>query len=53
MGKASEVLKTRLQYYIAASKNTSATNLEKWRSAYAAMEKDGTRARVLAAYGLE
>jgi polar amino acid transport system substrate-binding protein len=39
--------------YIAASKNTPGIDLEKWRAAYAAMEKDGTRARILAAYGLQ
>ena len=39
--------------YIAASQNTSAMNVEKWRAAYAAMERDGTRARILATYGLE
>jgi polar amino acid transport system substrate-binding protein len=38
--------------YIAASKNTPGVDLEKWRTTYAAMEKDGTRTRILAAYGL-
>lgn len=38
--------------YVAASKNTPGIDLEKWRAVYAAMEKDGTRARILAAYGL-
>jgi polar amino acid transport system substrate-binding protein len=38
--------------YIAASKNTPGVDLEKWRATYAAMEKDGTRVRILAAYGL-
>jgi polar amino acid transport system substrate-binding protein len=38
--------------YVAASKNTPGIDLEKWRAAYAAMEKDGTRARILATYGL-
>lgn len=38
--------------YIAASSNTSAANLEKWRAAYSGMEKDGTLARILKAYGL-
>jgi ABC-type amino acid transport substrate-binding protein len=38
--------------YIAASKDTPGINLEKWRAAYAAMERDGTVARILAAYGL-
>ena len=41
-----------IQLYIAASKNTPGIDLEKWRAAYAAMEKDGTRARILASYGL-
>jgi ABC-type amino acid transport substrate-binding protein len=41
-----------IQLYIAASKNTPGIDLEKWRTAYAAMEKDGTRARILASYGL-
>lgn len=39
--------------YIAASKDTPGIDLEKWRAAYTAMEKDGTRARILAAYGLK
>jgi polar amino acid transport system substrate-binding protein len=39
--------------YIAASRNTPGVDLEKWRTTYAAMEKDGTRARILAAYGLQ
>lgn len=38
--------------YIAASRNTPGLNLEQWRAAYAAMERDGTLARILAAYGL-
>ncbi len=38
--------------YIAASKNTPGVDLEKWRATYAAMEKDGTRGRILADYGL-
>ncbi len=38
--------------YVAASRNTPGIDLEKWREVYAAMEKDGTRARILAAYGL-
>jgi polar amino acid transport system substrate-binding protein len=38
--------------YIAASKNTPGVDLERWRAAYAAMEKDGTVARILTAYGL-
>lgn len=38
--------------YIAASKNTPGIDFETWRAAYAGMEKDGTRARILAAYGL-
>jgi ABC-type amino acid transport substrate-binding protein len=38
--------------YVAASKNTPGIDLEKWRATFAAMEKDGTRARILAAYGL-
>jgi polar amino acid transport system substrate-binding protein len=38
--------------YVAASKNTPGIDLEQWRAVYAAMEKDGTRARILAAYGL-
>jgi polar amino acid transport system substrate-binding protein len=38
--------------YVAASKNTPGIDLGKWRATFAAMEKDGTRARVLAAYGL-
>lgn len=39
--------------YIAASKNTPGIDLDKWRAAYAAMDRDGTRSRILAAYGLE
>lgn len=39
--------------FIAASKNTPGIDLDKWRAAYAAMEKDGTRARILGAYGLK
>lgn len=38
--------------YIAASKNTPGLDLDKWRAAYTAMERDGTLARILAAYGL-
>ena len=38
--------------YVAASRNTPGIDLEKWRATFAAMEKDGTRARILAAYGL-
>ena len=38
--------------YVAASKNTPGSDLAKWRATFAAMEKDGTRARMLAAYGL-
>jgi len=38
--------------YIAASKNIPGVDLDKWRAAYAAMERDGTLARILAAYGL-
>ena len=38
--------------YIAASKNTPGIDMEKWRATYSAMEKDGTRSRILAAYGL-
>jgi hypothetical protein len=38
--------------YIAASKSTPGVDLDKWRATYAAMEKDGTRARILAAYGM-
>jgi ABC-type amino acid transport substrate-binding protein len=38
--------------YIAASKNTPGLNLEQWRAAYAAMQRDGTLTRILAAYGL-
>lgn len=38
--------------YVAASKNTPGIDLEKWRATFAAMEKDGTLARILAAYGL-
>lgn len=39
--------------YIAASKNTPGVDLDKWRAAYATMEKDGTRTRILEAYGLK
>jgi polar amino acid transport system substrate-binding protein len=38
--------------YIAASRNTPGVDLGRWRAAYAAMEKDGTVARILTAYGL-
>lgn len=38
--------------YIAASKNTPGIDLAKWRTTFATMEKDGTRTRILAAYGL-
>ena len=38
--------------YIAASKNTPGVDLGRWQAAYAAMEKDGTVARILKAYGL-
>jgi polar amino acid transport system substrate-binding protein len=38
--------------YVAASKNTPGIDLERWRATFATMEKDGTRARILAAYGL-
>jgi ABC-type amino acid transport substrate-binding protein len=38
--------------YIAASKNTPGVDLERWRAAYAAVERDGTLTRILAAYGL-
>lgn len=38
--------------YVAASKNAPGVDLEKWRAAYAAMERDGTVTRILAAYGL-
>ena len=38
--------------YVAASKNTPGIDLAKWRATFAAMEKDGTRTRILAAYGL-
>jgi hypothetical protein len=39
--------------YMAASKSTPGIDLAQWRAAYAAMEQDGTRARILATYGLE
>lgn len=38
--------------YIAASKNTPGIDFEKWRKAFADIEKDGTKAKILAAYGL-
>jgi polar amino acid transport system substrate-binding protein len=38
--------------YIAASKTTPGIDLEKLRAAYAVMERDGTLARILKAYGL-
>jgi hypothetical protein len=38
--------------YIAASKNTPGIDMEKWRATYSAIEKDGTRSRILVAYGL-
>ena len=38
--------------YIAASKNTPGVDLGRWQAAYATMEKDGTVARILKAYGL-
>jgi polar amino acid transport system substrate-binding protein len=38
--------------YVAASKNTPGIDFAKWQAAYVGMEKDGTRARILAAYGL-
>lgn len=39
--------------YIAASHNTPGIEFEKWRNAYATIERDGTRARILSAYGLK
>jgi hypothetical protein len=39
--------------YIAASRNTPGIDFEKWRKAFADMEKDGSRAKILAAYGLK
>ena len=38
--------------YVAASKSTPGIDLAKWRATFASMEKDGTRTRILAAYGL-
>ena len=38
--------------YVAASKNTPGIDFAKWQAAYVGMEKDGTRGRILAAYGL-
>jgi len=38
--------------YIAASKNTPGLDLEKLRAAYTSMERDGTLALILKAYGL-
>jgi polar amino acid transport system substrate-binding protein len=38
--------------YVAASKNTPGIDLDKWRAAFAAMERDGTLARILKAYGM-
>ena len=38
--------------YIAASKDTPGIDLEKMRATYASMERDGTLARILEAYGL-
>lgn len=52
----SPVLGLKLQtvpLYIAASRNTPGIDFKKWRKAYAAIEQDGTRARILAAYGLK
>lgn len=39
--------------YIAASKNAPGIDLGRWQAAYATMEKDGTRARILADYGMK
>ncbi|MBI4274870.1 MAG: transporter substrate-binding domain-containing protein [Rhizobiales bacterium] len=39
--------------YIAASRNTPGIDFEKWRKAYATIEQDGTRTRILATYGLK
>lgn len=39
--------------FIAASRNTPGVDLERWRAAYAALEADGTRARILAKYGVK
>jgi polar amino acid transport system substrate-binding protein len=39
--------------YIAASRNTPGIDADKWRKAFADMEKDGTRAKILAAYGVK
>ena len=38
--------------FIAASKNTPGVDLDKLRAAYASMERDGTLAQILRAYGL-
>lgn len=39
--------------FIAASRTTPEIDFAKWREAYRSMEQDGTRARILAAYGLK
>ncbi len=39
--------------YIATSRNTPGIDFEQWRKAFADMEKDGSHARILAAYGLK
>jgi polar amino acid transport system substrate-binding protein len=39
--------------YIAASRNAPGIAVDKWRQAFAELDKDGTRARILASYGLK
>lgn len=39
--------------FVATSKNTPGVDFDKWRKTFAAMEQDGTTARILAAYGLK
>ena len=39
--------------YVAASKNSGGIDLDKWRAAFATLEKNGALARILAEYGLK
>lgn len=39
--------------FIAASRDTPGIDFARWRAAYAALEADGTRARILAKYGIK
>ena len=39
--------------FVAASRNTPGIDFAKWQGAYAELDKDGTRSRILASYGLK